>query len=175
MFSSRSLTLVFALMLIICTSVFAQDPQPVTPGQGDLRRPDRVGRIGRLRSGRRIGHEGRIGPGLRALEGELALTASQREQLRAIHQRQFESTKAQREELFQIGEKRRAGTLTDADRQRAQELHRQFREMRTGIKSEVQNILTPEQRSKIQESWKERKVHREEKMLLRELRETRPE
>ena len=58
------------------------------------RRPGKVGRLGNMR-----------------LMRELNLTEAQREQQRAIRQRHLGTTRAAREELFRLREKRIAGTF----------------------------------------------------------------
>ena len=65
------------------------------------------------------GHRRHSGMGRHGEIGELNLTDEQRQQRRAIMERRLESTKVQREELFRLGEKRRAGTFTTDDEGRA--------------------------------------------------------
>jgi periplasmic protein CpxP/Spy len=172
MFSRSNLTLFFALILSLGAVSEAQEPQKPSAAPDDSARP----RLGRMRMHGRGTQLGRGRLGLFGLQGELALTETQLQQLRAIHQRQFEGAKAQREELFQLGEKRTAGTFTAADAERAKALHQELRESQKGVENEVENILTPEQRTKIEELRKERKARHEERMRRREgFRETRPQ
>lgn len=100
---------------------------------------------------------------LRALGRELGLTEAQQQQLRGIHERQFENTKAQREELMSLREKRQNGTFTDADEARAKELRQQLRSTMEGTHTEVLNVLTTEQRARLDELKAERKARREER------------
>jgi Spy/CpxP family protein refolding chaperone len=109
------------------------------------------------------------------LERSLNLTDEQRQQQRAILKRHFEATRLQREQLFQMREKRLAGTFTEGDLARAKELRQQMRESLVGIRTESRNLLTAEQRTRLEALREERKQRREEMMLRRqELRRTRP-
>jgi len=113
---------------------------------------------------------------LRRFGQRLNVSEAQREQLRAIRQRQFEALKPQREELFNLREKRRAGTFTEADDARVKVLRQQIHEARRSTHTEVQGILTEEQKAQIEEFRNARKARREEKRRrLRELRENRPQ
>ncbi|HEX4899078.1 MAG TPA: hypothetical protein VFV61_01020 [Pyrinomonadaceae bacterium] len=103
---------------------------------------------------------------------ELNLSEEQRQQQRAILQRQLENTKAQREELFKLRENRFAGTLTPEDETRAQTLHREIQDSRQRMRTEMQSVLTAEQLAKLEQLKTERKARREE---MREHRRERRE
>jgi Spy/CpxP family protein refolding chaperone len=99
--------------------------------------------------------------GLRAMR-ELNLTEEQRQQQRAILQKHLSDTKAQREELFKLREKRIAGTFTADDESRVRALRKEIRSSREGIRTEMTGILTDEQRAKLEQLKNERKASREE-------------
>jgi Spy/CpxP family protein refolding chaperone len=104
-----------------------------------------------------------------ALNGTLGLTEAQRQQQQAIVQRQFVATKAQREELFQLREKRLAGNLSPEDQARARTLHQEIRNAMTGVRGEMIGILTPEQRSQLETQRKQRnqeRLNRRQKALI---------
>ena len=106
--------------------------------------------------------------------GELNLTEEQREQQREILQRHLESMKGQRGELFNLREKRIAGTFTADDEARAQKLREEIRTSMQGIRTEMEAVLTAEQRAKLEQLKSERKGRREEmRERRRELRERR--
>ena len=86
---------------------------------------------------------------------ELNLTDEQKQQVRAIMERNFDSTKALREEMRTLGQKRFEGTLTSEEQARAKELHQQLAESMKNAMTEVQGILTPEQKAKLEELRKE--------------------
>ena len=129
------------------------------------------------REGRRHGRMGRD----RGFSGmrELNLTEEQRQQQRAIVQRQLGNTKAQREELFKLREKRIAGTLTPEDEARVQSLRREIRDSRQGMRTEMEGVLTAEQRARLEQLKTERKARgderRQHKRERREPREERPQ
>lgn len=122
------------------------------------------------REGRRHGRLGRH----RGFAGmrELDLTEEQRQQQRAIMQRQLENTRAQREELFKLREKRIAGTLTPEDEARVQSLRRDLRDSMQSIRTEMESVLTAEQRTRLEQLKNERKARRDE---MREHRRERRE
>ncbi len=153
------------LPLLICLTVafgaIAYGQQPQTPAQDGG-----VGREGmRHREGRsheRMGPGGREGFGkLRGLR-ELNLTDEQRQQQQAIVQRHLESVKSQREELFKLGEKRSQGNLTPEDGARAKALRQEIGNSMQGAYTESENILTPDQRAKLDQLENEQKARREE-------------
>jgi Spy/CpxP family protein refolding chaperone len=119
----------------------------------------------RERSERMGGHRGmgRRG-GIGHLMRELNLSDAQREQVRTITQRRLEGTKAQREELFKLREKRIAGTFTPEDEARAKALHQEIRASMEGIQTEIDGILTAEQKARLEELQKERKAKMELRM-----------
>ena len=168
MFLRRSLLLSLALSLSLVATVSAQQPQ--NPPSPDQNRPDKMegmhGRGHGSRGERRRAHR----PGFFGLEGELALTDAQKQQLRAIHERNFEGTKSLREELFNLREKRREGTFSDADAERARTLHEQMRASMKAIEAEAEAVLTPAQKAKVEELKQERKQRRAERMGRHESR-----
>jgi Spy/CpxP family protein refolding chaperone len=162
----RILWVFSALILSLGTSTFAQ--QPETPS-----RPDAPG-IGQHRRMRRMA--GMRRQMLRRVGERLNLSEAQREQLRGIHQRQFEALKPQREELFNLRQKRRAGTFTDEDAARAKLLRQQMHEAMKNTHTEVQGVLTAEQKAQIDEFRTARKTRREEmRRRLREFRQRQPQ
>jgi len=101
------------------------------------------------------------------LRKQLELSDVQRQQLRELRQARLESTKSTREELLSLREKLRAGTFTEADKARVQQLRRELGESRKGMRSDIQNVLTPEQHMKIEEF---KKARQERRKRIREFR-----
>jgi len=103
----------------------------------------------------------------RAMRGEmrgfsqLNLTDQQRQQMRSIMQAQGQGSQAQRQEMRQLIEKRRAGTLTAQDETRAKELRQQLMQSRQGERTQMMNILTPDQKAKMEEMIKTRRANHE--------------
>ena len=132
--------------------VQAQQPATQNPAEG----PGRMGR-GEGRGFRRgLGPGGGFGPGL---VRELNLSNEQKQQVRTIIQHSFESSKAAREELRQLGEKRRQGTLTSEEQARARTLHAQMRASMKDTATKLAAVLTPEQKTRVEELLKERKAN----------------
>ena len=103
----------------------------------------------------------------RAMRGEmrgfrqLNLTDQQRQQMRSIVQAQGQGSQAQRQEMRQLMEKRRAGTLTAQDETRAKELRQQLRQSRQGVRTQMMNVLTADQKAKMEEMIKTRRANHE--------------
>jgi Spy/CpxP family protein refolding chaperone len=173
MFLRRILPVLMSLPLAFGAIAFAQEPQTSTPESGT--RGDRM----RHREGRRHDKIGKIGRpgwvGFRDMH-ELNLTEGQRLQQRAILERHLESLKTQREELFKLREKRAQGTFTTDDQARAKALRQEIHNSMQGARSEIEGILTPEQRTKLEQFKTERKSRHEEILKRRqERRENTPQ
>ena len=169
MFSRRNLPVVISFILALGAIAFGQQPQAQAPEGGT--RPDSL----RHRDGRRHDENDSMGrhgfgrfPGMR----QLNLTEDQRQQQRAIVQRHLENTKAQREELFKLREKRIAGEFTADDEARAKTLRLEIHSSMQGIHNEIEGILTAEQRTKLEQLKTERKARHER---MRERRQERPQ
>jgi Spy/CpxP family protein refolding chaperone len=107
---------------------------------------------------------------------ELNLSEEQRQQQRAIVQRHLESIKVQREELIKLGEKRQEGNLTAEDGARAKALRQEIHNSMQAAHNEIESILTPEQRTKLEQLKTERKARHDEMLKRRqERRENTPQ
>ena len=173
MFVRKGLLGIMGMILACGMVAFAQQPQPQTPTQapdGTFRR-DRMERKERQRGrmGEREGF-GQRGPGVGHFMRNLNLSDAQQAQVRAITQRRLEGTRAQREELFKLREKRIAGTFTPEDEAQAKALHQEIRASMEGIQTEVDSILTAEQKTRLEELQKERKAKMELRMKERQER-----
>ena len=133
--------------------VAQQQPAPTTTAPG-IQKPDRGDRMKRRGKGRHVRRAG-----FRGLRG-LDLTDQQKEQARAIMRANFESNKAQIEELKQLRQKGREA-LTDADKTRAKDLRNQLRQSRLNAQNQVSSLLTAEQKTKLEEMQKNRRERRE--------------
>jgi Spy/CpxP family protein refolding chaperone len=169
----KNLLGISGIILTFGMVAFAQQPQTPTTSDGTLKR-ERLERRERVRERldgmrRHGGREGfgRRGPGLGHLRG-IELSEGQRQQSRAIMQRRLEATKAQREELFKLREKRIAGTFSADDEARAKALHQEIRVSMEGARTEMQSILTSEQKARIEQLQNERKAKHEQRMKERQ-------
>ena len=173
---------ILGVMLACGVVVFAQEPQTRST-EDDAFRKGRIERMERhreragRREGPRRGHEGmgRRGGGAGRLMRELNLSDEQRQQSRAIMQRRLETTKTQREELSQLREKRRAGTLSAEDEARAKALHQEIRTAMQGVRSEMAGVLTAEQKTKLEGLQAERKAKHEQRMKERQELRNKPQ
>lgn len=148
-----------SLTLVFGAAVFAQETQN-PPADNSVKKQ------GKHKEGRghRMGRPGGLGFGLRKLN----LTEEQRAQLRQIMERHRESTKAQRDELAQLRQKRAGGSLTVDDEARANALRQELRASRESIHVELRSILTDEQRAKLQELETERRARMGDRMRRRQ-------
>jgi Spy/CpxP family protein refolding chaperone len=147
------------LMLGLLTSAVAQAQQPSTqsPGPG-TQGPGKMGR-GEGRGFRRgPGPGGGFGPGVLR---ELNLTDDQKQQVRSIIDQTFAGNKAVREELQQLGEKRRQGTLTPEEQARARTLHEQMLASMKETETKIAAVLTPEQKAKAEQLMKDQRAKHE--------------
>lgn len=151
----KSAALTLGLLITFATVGLAQQPATQNPAAGSARGEGRgEGRAFRHGPGR----DGAFGP---RLLGELNLTDDQKQQVRTILQQSFVGSKATREELQQLGEKRRQGTLTTEEEARARTLHEQMRASMKDTETKIASLLTAEQKAKAEELRKERKTNRE--------------
>jgi Spy/CpxP family protein refolding chaperone len=89
----------------------------------------------------------------------LNLADDQKKQVHAIIEQSFQSRKAEREELRQLVEKRRQGTLSADDQARARTLHQQMRASMADAETKIAAVLTTEQKAKAEELIKEHKAN----------------
>ncbi len=161
-FTKLGLTLALACAFGLQT--FAQTPAqggPATQPSPEDRRA-RQGRHGQM-----MGRGRHDGFGHGALK-QLNLTDAQREQLRALHERNGAGFKAQRTELRQLMETRRGGgTLTPGQEARARELHTQMRANAEQLHGEMLGVLTPEQREQLKQAREQFKQRRAERRMQR--------
>ena len=147
-----------ALVSALGANAFAQEPQDSRPERGN--RAERPGRRGGMEGRERL--RGREMGKMRVLR-QLDLTEAQKEQVRSAGKRNREATKTQREELRQLAEKRRQGTLTTAEEARARALRDEIRTSMQSNQGDLLNILTPEQKAKLEQIKNERKDRHKQK------------
>ena len=152
--------LAVSLMLALGAYAFGQQTQQQPRSGGAQQQEGREGR------GRR---EGRGGPGfgMRGLR-ELNLSDAQREQAHAIFQRFSETIRPQREQLMELRKQSRDGNAPADAEEKAKTLRAQIRESEKAMRTELLGILTPEQRTKLEEIEKEQKARRDEMRQRRE-------
>lgn len=166
---------VLLIWLTIAFGAIAQGQQPSNPTPDSSTSEQRIrSRRGHIqnREGRKERHEFGTSRGLR----ELSLTEDQQHLRRTIVERYLEAIKSQRDELLKLREKRVQGSLTTEDAARAKALRQEIHESSTRMHSEIETILTPEQRTKLEQIRTAREARREEMRKRRdEHRERVPE
>ncbi len=170
----RMLPASIGLVLFIVSIAMAQQTPPPTPSNPENKvKQNRVRPDGPHNRGMRTRKP--FGPGKRDTLAQLNLTADQRHWRMAIAQRHLDATKAQREQLFQMRQKRMEGSFTEEDRARAQTLRQEMRSTMKTMRDEMRTNLTAEQRSQLDALREQHKQRREEMMNRREeLRRSRP-
>jgi Spy/CpxP family protein refolding chaperone len=162
--SLRTIIGVLCLSSTLGVVTLAQEPQAPTTAQTSEFLQRREG-LRRMR-GQGFGRKHRPGFGL----ADLNLTDAQKEQTKAILQRHLDSTRAQREELLKLREKRQAESFTAEDGARAKELHQQLRDSMQGVRGELASLLTPEQRTQFEQIQSQRMERQKEKLQRRAFR-----
>jgi Spy/CpxP family protein refolding chaperone len=143
-----------AIFAIVCAftsigAVYAQQPQSNVSAAGNPQ-ARRTMRRKMMRRRERTG-------GLRGFR-QLNLTDQQRQQAHSIRQSFAQSMQSQRQELRQLMEQRRTGTLTADNQARAEELRRQLRQGRQNMRTQLSTLLTTEQKAKLEELIKARRA-----------------
>lgn len=162
-------------LVLIATSVVSaqQTPSTSTPGSERVDSPrtrQEGARMRRMKTQSRMRGERKMDALTR-----LNITEEQRQLRRGIRERNLATTRAQREQLAQVRQRRMEGSLSDEDRARFHSLRREMRASMQSMRSEMRNTLNAEQRSQLDSMREQRKQRREEFMNRREeLRRTRP-
>ncbi|CAN5806684.1 hypothetical protein BH18ACI4_BH18ACI4_26420 [soil metagenome] len=161
MFLRRILPLLIVPPLAFGTLTYGQQPQTPAQERGEGVRH----REGRSHEGTGRGRSRGFGKfrGMR----ELNLTDEQQQKQRVIMQRYLESIKAQREELFKLRERRAQGDFNPEDKARARALRQEIHTSMEGVDTEIASILTPEQRTKLEQFKTERKARHDEMLKRR--------
>lgn len=152
----RSKLTISAIILSLggCSATaLAQQTQPTNPAVTAQQPSPRVLLRRAMRRRARMGRQ-------RAL-AQINLTDAQKQQVRTIIQAQAQNTQTQREELRQLMQQWRTGTLTPEGQARAKELRQQLMESRKGVHTQMLNVLTADQKAKLQEMREQRRANHE--------------
>ena len=160
-------SLTLGLLVTFSLPALAQEQSSTTQGSADTQQQQTERRGKRWHRGKRGMHGMR---GMMHMLRELNLTDAQQQQARAIFDRYEASTKPQREEMRQLFQQKRQGNgEMDAQAQaRAEALRAQFKESARLMHDELLTILTPEQRTKLEQMKQERKARHEERRARRQ-------
>jgi Spy/CpxP family protein refolding chaperone len=168
MYLKKLLPTSIGLVLAITGSALAQ--QTTTP-QTDTNRSRQDG-LRRRGLKQRRGDKREMRAGLQ----QLNLTDDQKKQRHAILETHLAGLKSQRDQLFEIRQRRLEGSLTAEDREKARSVRQQLRASMQDMRSQMRNTLTTEQRSQLDALQEQRKQRRLEMMKQRqEFRRSRPQ
>lgn len=132
------------------------------------------------RDGRGFGRRGGFGKGMRGERGGrlgmhglrgINLTDEQKTQLRTILETNGAANKASHEEFRTLAQAKRAGTLTDEQKARLQTLRDQMKQNSEAVRAQVLAILTPEQRTQLEQQKQEMEKRRQERRQMRQNRQ----
>lgn len=152
--------LTLGLTASLAASVASAQQTP-PPAQEDGARGEQHERMGRW--GKHHGRDGHGMMGRRALS-KLNLTDAQKQQIKSIEERFKQSSGAKREEMRRLMEQRRDGaTLTPEQQSRAEALRTELRESMQRLHQEMLAVLTPEQRTQLDQLKQEHKARREQR------------
>ena len=159
---------VFASGLILGSLALVASAQDQAPAAGDgMQKAEKHGRSG-------FGRRGGPGRGIRSSEFRgmpvlrgVELTEAQKAQVKQIREAS-RPDQATMDELKAIHEARRAGTLSEGQKSRAQILADQMRLRNESVQQQVLAVLTPEQRQQIEVRKAERQKKMEERRQLRQ-------
>jgi Spy/CpxP family protein refolding chaperone len=142
-----------------------------TKVEGEKKMERKAGmRAGKLGKGMR-------GNGIRGMRGGMfrgiELTETQKQQINAIRESNKLDTSI-REEMRSIMQARRAGTITEDQKARAQVLRQQQQVHMENVRMQMESILTPEQKQQIEAKRAERQQRMEQRLQqMKERRERR--
>jgi Spy/CpxP family protein refolding chaperone len=122
------------------------------------------------KEGKRGGHHGGDKMMMRGLNS-LNLTDSQKEQTRTIFENFNTSTKTQREEMRALAMKRRDGIITTEETARLKEFKIQLKTSGKQMHNSILAILTPEQRTQLEQIKEDGKQKMEERRKMRQNRQ----
>ncbi len=161
----KFISLFASAMVLGSFAVSAYAQETTSPEKNSV---ERAGKHDRKGFGRR-GPHGKGPGGMRGLAG-IELTEAQKVQIKQIHEANRPDP-ATMEEMKAIHEAKRAGTITDAQKARAEELRDQARTKGESVHQQVLAILTPEQRQQLETRKAEmRKKMEERRQQMRERR-----
>jgi periplasmic protein CpxP/Spy len=163
-----------AIVAVFSMVTFAQDPKTDAPktekaekvekrapqgrmGKGEFGRMGRMGRMGMMGGMGRMGMMGMHGGAMRGLD----LTEAQRAQIKGIREAN-KPDPALRDEIRKIHESRKPGTdLTAEQKARINTIRDQMRTRSQNTHDQILNLLTPEQRTKLDANKAEMKQRHE--------------
>ena len=114
----------------------------------------------------RGGHRGMMGHRGMGMFRFVELTEAQKVQLKAIHEANKPSQEL-REEMMTLHAAKRAGTITAEQQVRIDTLKAQAKEKHASVKTQIEAILTPEQKQQIETKRAEMKLKMEERRKQR--------
>lgn len=149
----RLFNLAIVFSFLMCMSVFAY-AQDTTPPSGDA--PMKRGKMGKG-----DGMRGKHGGHMMGMLKKLNLTDTQKQQIRDIMQSGKGENSAESQEMRQLMQGMREGTLTDEQKARLQELRKQTMVQRKEQMQQIMAVLTPEQKEQLKQMQQEQKENKQ--------------
>jgi P pilus assembly/Cpx signaling pathway, periplasmic inhibitor/zinc-resistance associated protein len=135
----------------------AQETPNTVPQEKSKKMERKAGKFGKRGFGRRGGNFG-----MHEMRG-LNLTEEQKTQIRSIIEaNRASSVQIDRNEMRQIMEAKRSGTITAEQEARLKSFHEQRRAEAERVREQIMAILTPEQKAQLEKRKQEREQRREQ-------------
>ena len=157
-----AVTFVFAIVAFT-TFVSAQDTTTTQPQDSTTKQEKRERKFGK--EGKRGGHRGgKMMHGLR----ELNLTDAQKEQIKGIMETNRTAHQGTHEEMRGLMMKKRDGIITAEEQTRFDQIKAQMKASAEQTHNSILAILTPEQRTQLEQQKEQMKQKREERRKMRQ-------
>lgn len=160
-----AITLAFAMITL--TALVSAQEKTTTPSTDSTQTQDKIERRGHGRKGEGRGmggrHHGPRGPE-RMLRGlhKLDLSDTQREQVRTIMESKRAGFETTREQLRELGRAKRDGAITAEQEAKFKELRAQMKQNAEAVHQQVLDVLTADQRTRLEQMKQEMQQRREE-------------
>lgn len=155
----KSIILSSVAVIAFSSFALAQDVKP-TDNQDSAKQERGQGK----RGGERKHRKGKMMRGLH----QLNLSDAQKEQMKSLRERNKSQFKPQREEMKTLMSKKRDGIINADETNRMKELKAQMRENGKKIHDEMMSILTPEQKTQLEQTRNEMRGKMKERRGNRE-------
>ena len=161
-FSFGAVILMFGAMAI---GVSAQETEKETTKEA--KRFEGKRKAGKMK---RRGRRSRGARGLVRTLSRLDLSETQKSQVQTLIETNRNSNEGLREELRGLMMKRRDGSITEADKERLQEIRGEFRQSSELLMTSILNVLTEEQKTQLEQMRQQRRERMERRRQLRQER-----
>ena len=131
-----------------------------SPSAGSQQQGPQQGAGDRGRRGRREGGPRNGGPGMMRVFEELNLSETQKQQIAEIRKSSEEALRPKREEMRRLQSQSESGPLSTEDQAKRDQLRADLRAAQQKTHDAIVALLTPEQRTKLEQLEQQRKANR---------------